>query len=182
MTAARVRALAIVAVLVIAAVVLTIVTVDGDKQTHASYLSNCPAKAIPVVVKPLPERNEITIKVWNAGASAGDATSVAEDLRHRGYSVEKVGPKDNKPAISGVADIYYGPNTVAAAQVVRAEFLMTTTDQNQNMKFNIKSKSKVVDVLIGKSFRQLGATTEVNQAIAALGSPTAPTGTCPKTG
>jgi hypothetical protein len=107
---------------------------------------------------------------------------VAEDLHYRGYKVEKVGPHDDKPVFSGVANIYYGPNTVAAAWVIRAEFLMTSTSESSNMKFDIKSKSNVVAVVIGKGFRQLGATTEVNQAIAALGTPPAPTGTCARSG
>ena len=81
-----------------------------------------------------------------------------------------------------MANIYFDPSTVAAAQVVRAEFLMTDQSQISAMKFNIKSKSKVIDVVIGKGFRQLGARTEVNQAIAALGTPTAPKGTCAQRG
>ena len=182
MTAARIRSLVIVGVLVIAAVVLTIITTSRDTQTHASYLSSCPAKSIPVITSPLPARGDITIKVWNGANQPGLAQTVAEDLQHRGYRVEKVGTKDNKPTFSGVANIYFDPSTVAAAQVVRAEFLMTDQSQISAMKFNIKSKSKVIDVVIGKGFRQLGARTEVNQAIAALGTPTAPKGTCAQRG
>ena len=37
-------------------------------------------------------------------------------------------------------------------------------------------------MVIGKGFRQLGARTEVNQAIAALGTPAAPKGTCAQRG
>jgi len=182
MTAARARALTIVGVLVIAAIVLTFVTISKDRQTHASYLSTCPANSVPVVTKPLPPRSAITIKVYNATNQPGLAATVAEDLQHRGYRVQPVGPHDDKPVVSAVANIYYGPNTVAAAWVVRAEFLMTRSSQVADMKFNIKSKSPVVAVVIGKGFRQLGATTEVNQAIAALGTPPAPTGTCARTG
>ena len=46
------------------------------------------------------------------------------------------------------------------------------------MHFSLKNKTKVVEVVIGTGFRQLGAKTEVNQAIAALGTPAAPAGTC----
>jgi hypothetical protein len=168
--------------LVIAALVLTLITTSRDTQTHASYLSSCPAKSVPVVTNPLPPRNNITLKIWNGANQPGLAETVAEDLQHRGYNVEKVGDKDNKPTFNGVANIYFDPSTVAAAWVVRAEFLMTDASQIHAMKFNIKSKSKVIDVVIGKGFRQLGARTEVNQAIAALGTPPAPTGTCAQNG
>jgi hypothetical protein len=181
MTAARARAIAVVAALVLVAVVLSLETMAHDRQTHASYLSSCPANSVPVITKPLPPRGDITIKVWNGASQPGLAQSVAEDLQHRGYTVQKVGPRDNKPTIDDVAFIMFGPDTVAAAQVVRAEFLMTNSQQNRDMKFNIKSKSKVVDVVIGKGFRQLGSTTEVNQAIAQLGDASAPAGTCART-
>jgi len=181
-TAARIRAIVIVGALGLGALILSLVTVDTDTQTHASYLKSCPAKSVPVVTKPLPARSAITVKIWNGANQPGLAQTVAENMQHRGYQVQKVGPKDNKPTINNVANIYFGPNTVAAAWVVRAEFLMTNPSQASDMKFNIKSKSNVVDVVVGKGFRQLGATTEVNQAIAALGTPNAPPGTCPKTG
>jgi hypothetical protein len=181
MTAARVRSLVIVGVIVIAAVVLALIATKRDTQTHASYLSSCPANTVPIVTTPLPARDAITIKLWNGANQPGLAQTVAEELRHRGYNVEKVGTRDNRPAITSVANIYYGPATVAAAQVVRAEFLMTQPSEDRLMKFNIKSKSKVVDVVIGKGFKQLGARTEVNQAIAALGAPLAPAGTCART-
>jgi hypothetical protein len=36
-----------------------------------------------------------------------------------------------------------------------------------------------VDVVIGTKFKQLATTTEVNQALAALGQPELPPGACP---
>ena len=64
------------------------------------------------------------------------------------------------------------------AWVVRAEFLLADPNSTQGMHFSLTNKSKVVQVVIGTGFRQLGAKTEVNQAIAALGTPPAPAGTC----
>ena len=182
MNAARIRALVVVGTLMVGALTLVFVTVHRDTQTHADYLAGCPARSVIVVTSPLPNRNEVTVKVWNASSRPGLAETVAEQLRHRGYQVQKVGPKDNKPTIEGVAAIYYGPRTVGGAWVVRAELLMTDIGQMDAMHFNIKSTSTVVDLVLGRDFRQLGAITEVNQALAALGTPDAPPGTCAQRG
>lgn len=180
MNAARIRALAVVSTLMIATLVLVYFTMHRDSQTHASYASGCPAGTIAIVTSPLPTTNTITIKVWNGSKRVGLADQVADDFRHRGFTVEKVGRHDNKPTTDVVASISYGPQTVGAAWVVRAYFLMTDMSTDSNMHFDLKRKSAVIDVVLGKGFRQLGAPTEVNQAIAALGTPTAPKGTCAK--
>ena len=180
MNAARIRALIVVGVLMVGSLTLTFLAVHRDTQSAANYLSTCGDKAVPVITSPLPAANQITLKVWNGSQVPGLAQSVAEEFRYRGFNVEKVGAHDDKPAINGVAAIYYGPKTVAAAQVVRAEFLMTDPSEVNEMHFSIKDMSTDVDVVLGKSFRQLGAHTEVNQAIAALGVPNPPPGTCAK--
>jgi hypothetical protein len=46
------------------------------------------------------------------------------------------------------------------------------------MHFDLKSTSTVVTLALGKGFRQIGTPTDVHQAIAALGIPAAPKGTC----
>lgn len=182
MNAARVRALAVVSTLVVATLVLVYVTVHRDTQTHASYAGGCPHGTIAIVTSPLPTTNTITLKIWNGSNRVGLAEQLADDFRHRGFIVEAVGEHDNKPAIDAVAGISYGPQAVGAAWVVRAYFLMTDSSSDANMHFDLKRKTDVVDVVIGKGFRQLGAPTEVNQAIAALSTPTAPPGTCAKNG
>jgi hypothetical protein len=188
MNAARIRALSVVGVLMIGASVLVFVTMHKDTQTHASYLGSCPAGSIPVVVDPLPNTDQINLKVYNGSNVPGAAENLASAFSHRGFKVANVGKHDNKPAFAGVAQLYYGPSAVGAAWVVRAYFLMTNPDPNdpgrfdmRNMHFNLKRTNNVVDVVLGKDFRQLGARTEVNQAIAALGRPAAPPGTCAET-
>jgi hypothetical protein len=180
MNAARIRALSIVSFLVVAAVVLVLVTLNRDTQTHASYAKSCPAGTVVITTDPLPIEQDITLKIYNASGRPGLAEQVAEQFRHRNFQVEKVGSKDNKKTIKAVANIEYGPKTVGAAQVVRAYLLMTDPSTNANMHFNLKSTSTVVTVDLGKGFRQIGVPTEVHQAIAALGTPAAPKGTCAK--
>ncbi len=188
MNAARVRAVSVVSLLMIGALVLVFFTMRKDTQTHASYLGSCPGGSVPVVVHPLPNTDQINLKVWNGSNVPGEAENVASDFSHRGFQVAKVGKHDNKPVFPGVAQLYYGPSAVGAAWVVRAYFLMTDTDPKDPahfdmsaMHFDPKRTNNVIDVVLGRGFRQLGARTEVNQAIAALGTPEAPPGTCAET-
>lgn len=181
MKTARIRALWTVGFLVVVALILVYVTLNHDSQTHASYDKTCPAGAVKVTTDPLPVEESITLKIYNASNRPGLAEQVANQFRHRNFKVEDVGRKDNRPVTDSVADITYGPKTVGAAQVVRAYLLMTDPSQDANMHFDVKSTSTVVEVALGKGFRQIGAPTEVHQAIAALGIPAAPPGTCAKT-
>jgi hypothetical protein len=178
MNAARIRSLVIVGVLLIAALVLAKVTISDDKQSKVSYANSCPAGTIPVVTDPLPNYDQIQLKIYNGSKVPGQAQALAAELSVRGFKVAKVGAHDDKPTTSDVADLYYGPNTLGAAWVMRAEFLLSDPTSDQGMHFDIKNKSAVVEVVVGTGFRELGAKTEVNQAIAALKTPPAPTGTC----
>jgi hypothetical protein len=180
MNAARIRAVSIVSFLVVAALVLVFVALHRDTQTHASYAKKCPAGTVEIVTDPLPVESAITLKLYNASARPGLADQVADQFRHLKFKVEPVKSKDNKPVTTSVADISYGPKTVGAAQVVRAYLLMTDPSTDANMHFDLKSTSTVVTLALGKGFRQIGAPTEVHQAIAALGIPAAPKGTCAK--
>jgi hypothetical protein len=178
MNAGRIRSLAIVGVLLVGAGVLAKVAISDDKQSHASYANQCPSGLVPIVTDPLPDYDQINLKLYNGSTVPGAAQNLASELSHRGFKVAKVGAHDDKPTTPDVADLYYGPNTVAAAWVVRAEFLLSDPNSDQGMHFNLKDKSNVVTVVIGRGFRELGAKTEVNQAIAALKTPLAPPGTC----
>ncbi|HKD99310.1 MAG TPA: LytR C-terminal domain-containing protein [Micromonosporaceae bacterium] len=178
MNAARIRAFVIVGLIMVGALVTAFVTIGKDSQTRAHYTSDCPTGSIPVHVSSLPPVNEINLKIWNASEHAGLAEQVADDFRHRGFNVAKVGTHDNKPTFNGVANIYYGPSTIAGAWVVRSYLLLTGDGTSSAMHFDIKRTSNVIDVVLGKGFRQLGAKTEVNSAIAALGTPNPPPGTC----
>jgi hypothetical protein len=179
MNAARIRALSIVGLLVIAAAALAFYTMGNDTQKKANYNKLCAANLVPITTK-LPDEKEITLKIYNGTKTPGLAESLSERFRHFGFKVQPVDrKKDNRATTDAVAVITYGPKTVAAAQVVRAYFLMTDPSTDSNMQFSLKNTSPVVAVTIGGGYRQLGAPTEVHQAIAALGTPAAPPGTCP---
>ncbi len=178
MNVGRVRSLVIVGVLLVGAIVITKVTISHDKQSHASYTDTCPAGEVPVVTDPLPDYDQINIKLYNGSGVPGAAQDLADELNHRGFKVAKVTSADDAKSTPDIADLYYGPSTVAAAWVIRAEFLLSDPSSNQGMYFDLKNKTNYVKVVIGRGFRELGAKTEVNQAIAALKTPTPPPGTC----
>jgi LytR cell envelope-related transcriptional attenuator len=172
MSLARVRALVLVSALVVCAVVLVILAIVRDKQSAASYgAGSCPADSVPIQTKPLPDENKIKINVFNGTKRAGLASAVAEDFRSRKFGVGQV--KDSSTAYKGIALIRYGPKEVAAASVVNAYFLGDAT-----MQFNIKRTDDVVDVVLGAQYKALGTPTDVHQAIAQLGNPSPPPGTC----
>jgi hypothetical protein len=190
MSLARARALAIVGVLVLAALVLVVAALVKDKQSNASYANGgCKAGDIRIVVNPLPPTSQITLNVYNGtGEPNPDPAKrkktpvinavpnlggmVAESLRNREFKVNKI--EEHPEKFDHVARLTYGPKAVAAASVVRAYFLGQTDPGG----FDIKRTDNVVDVTIGSAYKELGSKTEVNQKIAQLGNPSPPPGTC----
>jgi hypothetical protein len=188
MSFARARALAIVGVLVVAALVLVLTAIVKDHQSSASYAAGgCGPGKIKIDTK-LPAPSSIKLNVYNGtgqrngnpkdkahpiiGAVTNLAENVADDLKNRDFQIHKV--DSNPQKYTGIAKLTYGPKTVAAAVVVRAYFLNETDDGG----FDIKRADDTIDVLVGSGFKQLGSRTDVNGAIAEQGQPSPPPGTC----
>lgn len=168
---ARVRAIAVVTLLVVAAVVM--VSMALSRQPDGSLVADrCPDDFVPVRLT-LPEAGEVKLNVYNATTRVGLATQVADNFANRNFQVLERDDYDSE--IEGVAELHYGPATVGAAQLVGAYFLNEATRV-----FDIDREDDVVDVVLGSEFRQLATPTEVSQAIAAAGNPEPPAGTCPE--
>jgi hypothetical protein len=172
----RIRALAVVGFLAVAAVVLVVLTVSRDTQNHQTQTEGCKPGQVPVSLA-MPDEPAVTINVFNATQQQGLGANVAAEFRNRKFNVlkiegEKVGGKDTYYP-DEVAILRYGPKTVGAAHLVRAYFLNDAT-----MKFDLKRDDDVVDVVIGGEFKQLATPTEMRQAVAILGRPKLPAGTC----
>jgi hypothetical protein len=171
MSLARVRSLILVSLLVIAAIVVVTLAITKDRQNSASYGgASCPAGAVPVKTRPLPDESKIKINVYNGTNHPGLAGQVAAEFKNRKFTVGKV--KDITK-YAHTAQLRYGPKAVAAASVVDAYFL-----GQAELKFDIKRTDDVVDVILGGQFTTIGTPTDVHQAIAALGNPSPPPGTC----
>lgn len=171
MTFARVRALVVVGVLAVAAVVFVIVALVRDTQ-HGAVAQGCPPGSVMADVT-LPESpQEVTLKVFNGTAITGRAQGVTTEFANRGFKVQK--PAENKKRYKGVAQVRYGPQAVGAAQLIKAYFLAQAEPI-----YDAKRKGAVVDVVIGSQYQQLATTTEVNQSLVELGEPEVPPGACP---
>jgi hypothetical protein len=173
LTFARVRALAIVAVLIIGALIAVYLAMSRDTTGAASpQAAGCPEGSVVANVA-LPDVRDVKINVFNGTDQAGLASSVAEAFENRDFQV--IDSADSEAEEEAVAVLRYGPQTVGAAHVLRAYFL-----DEVRREFDIERDDDVVDVVIGTGFRQLATETEVRQSIAALGNPELPPGTCPQ--
>jgi hypothetical protein len=170
MSFARVRALVVIGVLAVAAVVFVIVALVRDSQQGA-VASGCPAGSVMADVTLPDSPTEVTIKVYNGTDTAGLGENVTEAFANRNFKTQK--PAENKKKFNGVAQLRYGPAAVGAAHLLKAYFLARAEPQ-----YNSKRKGAVVDVVIGSEFQQLATTTEVNQALVELGEPEVPPGAC----
>src|SRR5262245_22069469 len=171
MTFARARALVFVAVLLITAGTVVLTAVLRDTQTKVSTVNECPSGLIQARTR-MPERNQVTLNVYNGTDRVNLARQVAEELKFRGFNIHKIG--NVKKHVDEIAVIVYGPDAVGAAYLASANFLV----DEAVMTFDINRKGGEVDVTLGTKFQQLATSTEVNLSIAAIGNPLLPPGTC----
>lgn len=172
MSFARVRALVVVGVLAVAAVVFVIIALVKDDQ-NGPVGGGCPAGATMADITLPDDPAEVTVRVYNGTSAPGLAESVSAEFKNRRFTTQK--PAENKTKFKGVADIKYGPDAVGKAQLLRAYFL-----DRAKMDYNAKRKGASIDIVIGSQFRQLATTTEVNQSLVEVGEPTLPPGACAK--
>jgi hypothetical protein len=172
MTFARIRALAIVGALVIAALVFVVVAIGRDRQTHHVAASGCQGGVVANLRLP-DQPQEIKINVYNATDHKSLAQAVANEFKGRKFNVGKVSNDPKGKKVDGVAVLRYGPKVVGAAWVIRAYFLNEAA-----LEFDIKRTDDVVDVVLGQSYKQLASFTEVRQSLAQAGPAKLEKGTC----
>jgi hypothetical protein len=172
MSFARVRALAVVGALVVCAAIVVTIALLKDRQTGPAIAKGCPKDAVIANLK-LPNPEQVTINVYNATDQGGLANVVAGDFKNRKFNVKAAGADPKAKAVDAVAVLRYGPKAVGAAWLLRAYFL-----NEAKTEFDIGRADDLVDVVVGTKYKQLATTTEVNQALAQLGNPTLPKGTC----
>lgn len=170
MSFARVRALVVVALLTILALVFTVVALVRDTQSDAGLGAGC-QKGWPAADVTLREPAEVKIKVLNGTEQVGLASKISDDFRNRKFQVEETG---DAAKTDGIAVLRYGPKGVGAAHLLRAYFL-----NNAAAEYDPERADATVDIILGSAFQQLATTTEVNQSLGDLGAPVAPPDTCP---
>jgi hypothetical protein len=171
MSFTRVRALVVVGLLAVLALVFVVVALVRDTQSDAGLAGGCP-EGWPLADVTLREPKDVKINVFNGTDRIGLAKSIADDFRNRKFQVQKTG--DEKKQIDDIAVLRYGPKGVGSAHLLRAYFL-----DNAEYEYDEKRTDDVVDVVLGGGFQQLATTTEVNQSLGDLGAPVAPERSCP---
>ncbi|WP_341721177.1 LytR C-terminal domain-containing protein [Micromonospora sp. FIMYZ51] len=165
------RALVVVGMLAVLALVFVVVAVLRDTQSSAGTAEGCPDDW-PRADVTLRERKDVKLNVMNGTDRPGLAAVVGDDFRNRDFQVKKRG--NEKKQIDGVAVLRYGPKGVGSAHLLRAYFL-----GRAKLEYNPEREDDIVDVVLGNNFQQLATTTEVNQSLGDLGAPVAPPGSCP---
>jgi hypothetical protein len=176
MSFARIRALTLVTVLVLAALVLTIMALTKGSKTQADAPKVCPSGYVLANMKLPNDNRQISVNVYNATDRIGLAGTVKLDFEYRKFHVVKTGNNPLGKPVPGVAVIRYGPKAVGAAYVVDAYFLNDAVHQ-----YDPSRTDSSVDVVLGGEFRQLATQTEVNQAFTVLagrGGPQVPEKAC----
>jgi hypothetical protein len=163
MSFARVRALVVVGVLAVAAVVFVVVALVAS--------GGCPDGSVMANVTLPDDAQGVTVKVLNGTDQPGLADNVTNEFKNRRFKTQK--PDEAKKKVDGVAIMTYGPEAVGSAWLLRAYFLNQADTQ-----YDAKRKGTVVDIAIGSQFQQLATTTEVNQSLVELGEPVLPPGAC----
>ncbi|MEW2380649.1 LytR C-terminal domain-containing protein [Micromonospora sp. NPDC047707] len=164
------RALVVVGLLGVLALVFVVVALVRDTQSGAGIGGGCP-EGWPRADVTLRERKDVKINVLNGTDQPGLANKVADEFRNRQFQVKKTGTGKQ---IEDIAVLRYGPKGVGSAHLLRAYFL-----DNAESEYDPKRTDDTVDVVLGSAFQQLATTTEVNQSLGDLGSPVAPPGSCP---
>jgi len=172
MSFARVRALVVVGVLTMVALVFIVIALVRDTQSGADTAAGCPDGYKLADVR-LREPKDVKINIYNATNSPGLASNVASDFRNRKFQVLKADNDPQKKGVDSVAVLRYGPKAVGSWHLLRAYFLNEAEPE-----YDPNRDTDVVDVVIGSGFKQLATITEVNQALAALGQPELPDETC----
>jgi hypothetical protein len=133
---------------------------------------SCPmGSGIPAFVA-LPDYEDIKVNVYNGTPVEDLAASIADQLRHRGLQVERVGNTPDGSLLDGAVVIRYGPGAVGAAWVMQAFFAYAS------LEFDLDRRDDTVDVVLSQTFQELATPIEVNRKIASHGPAQLPPGTC----
>ena len=171
MRIAQVRALVVVGLLIVIALVMSWYAIANDSQT-ASGRDRCEPGDIPVDIT-LPEERDIKVKVLNATDNAGLADTAAEALKEYGFDIEETGDSDRGDEMEAAVEIYYGPKMVAGGHLLRAYLT-----ESQAI-FDKENDADFVEITLGPGFQQVSTQSEARSALGIIGRPTAPEGTCP---
>jgi hypothetical protein len=171
MSLARVRALVVLGLLVVMAAVAAGWAIAKDSETAARQATPCIKSTVPFSTTMPRRAADVHVNVYNATSRIGLATTVADELQARDFTVGKIGNDPLQQTVEAPVQLRYGPAGAGAAQMLRAWFAgaQPTLDNRSD---------GTVDLVLG--IRYEGFTTPTDQAIAKarLGQPTRPPELC----
>ena len=137
---------------------------QDDRERKAREAAACASaeQALPSL-----DPTTVTVRVYNATDQAGLASTVADELRNRGFDVAEFANDPTEREVTGTGELRHGPRGNDAAAFLGA-FLPGAEDY-----LDVRATA-VVDVVIGPEFTGLAPPEEVAAALApAAGGPTA---------
>ncbi|MGA8112605.1 MAG: LytR C-terminal domain-containing protein [Actinocatenispora sp.] len=171
MSLARLRALVIFGVLVLAAAVAVTWTLMSDNQQGTASSKECPPHAKRASLT-IPEEKDVKINVYNTTDRNGLAQATASKLKGVGFHILAVKQDPKGSVVHDAAQLRYGRKAVGSAQLLRAYVAGATTA------YDPERDDDTVDVVIGDGFSDVRGPTDVKEAEISLGEPSAPPGTC----
>lgn len=130
----------------------------------------CVTQSVPLQ-QVLPKAGKVTVNVFNATDTSGLASKTATALEDRGFTVGKVANDPAGKAITGAAEIRYGPKAKQAALLLRVHVPDATLVQLQR-------KGPRVDLAMGDAFAGLAPVPLVQESLASP-TPVATGSGCP---
>jgi hypothetical protein len=169
---ARVRALAVLGLLVVLAAVAAGWAIAKDSETGpAAGQAPCVRSTAPFTAAVPRSAEAVRLNVYNATSRIGLANEVADELRALGFRVGKVGNDPQNQTVATVAQIRYGPRGAGAAQFLRAQI------PGADAKVDTRSTAEI-DVVLGMAYERLATGTELAAERKRLGAPTRPADLC----
>lgn len=170
MTISRARALLVVGSLVVFALVLGGIAVASDKNSSTDTIAGCDGgDAVTVADTKVPAAAKVAVRVFNSTSRVGLASEVANQLKSRGFRVDKTGNDPEEAALEAIGEVRYGIHGIGSARLLAATIngLEPVPDNRLDA---------TVDVVLGERYNGL-----VSQGQVASAMPTVPhTADCKK--
>ena len=166
MSLARVRALVVLGVLALIAVVSVVWAIATDAQTGRRPVDPCVAASADAAA--VPPAKQVKMRVYNATDRDGLAIGVRKDLVGRGFTVVTTGNASQGETVTGVAEVRYGAKGVGAARLLHAYVPAAELVPDDRA-------DATVDLVLGATFKDLTPAAEVQKQLDALPPPPAAT-------
>lgn len=167
MSLARARALAVLGVLSLVAVLAVVWALTRDSVSNAAAPAGCVSSSVAPVTAVPSSPAQVQVRVYNATDRSGLAVAVSTELKRRRFTVAGTGNDPKNGTVAGPAELRHGPAGAGAAHLLRGQFL--------GAKMVADSRADAtVDVVLGSAYKAMATDTQARAELARLGAPSAP--------